>query len=173
MLNDLPAPNRRRQTDYSKIDWSKSNAEIAAELRISDALVWAARRRAVARAGSAKTAPQHREKPAPKRVKRRAAPPPRPARLKMDWSAVDWSLSDDELAIAHRCSHRTVKSKRVEHAPETRPTFFRDLWEGVDWDATDESIAADLRVSLLAVQTARRRYTQNKVPARRGRPPRS
>lgn len=79
-------PPQRRKFAWAEVDWSKSNMEIAREMRTQHTQVWIARRRY-----------------APETVIKQRV---------YDWSAVDWSKSNTEIAKEIGAKYATVSAKR-------------------------------------------------------------
>lgn len=79
-------PPQRRKFAWSEVDWSKSNMEIAREMRTQHTQVWIARQRY-----------------APETVIQQRI---------YDWSEVDWNKSNAEIAEELGAKYSTVSAKR-------------------------------------------------------------
>lgn len=83
---------RKLNVDWSAVDWSKKNVEIAKEIGASHGSV-AYRRRGI-------------------HERRLARPSPR-----IDWSNVNWNKSNSLISIELSCTDRAVAYARLRHAP--------------------------------------------------------
>ena len=90
-----------------------------------------------------------------------------------DWSDVDWSQSNEEIAKIKDRSEYQVRLQRIRTAPETIPPVFNDTWAGTDWSLSDEEIADLTNRSTVAVQVARRRHNPTKIRKRAEKPKKS
>lgn len=72
-----------------------------------------------------------------------------------DWSLVDWSRSNDEIAASLGCSYSAVSNQRQRWSTSTSKTIRVD-WESVDWNQTNAVIARQVGLCEATVARVRR-----------------
>ena len=75
-------------------------------------------------------------------------------RGRVNWSKVDWTLSDSELAVRLDVHQLTVYRNRKDYAPTTVRNK-RIVWDSLDWRKSDEELAEQLSVSVGTVKSQR------------------
>ena len=83
--------------------------------------------------------------------------------MKIDWSDVDWSLTNAEIAAKKQCSPGTVKEARNYLAPETTRNYTEHDWSDVDWRKSDKEIARLKQAKPTTVWEARRRLAPQTI----------
>jgi len=139
---------RNKIPKNSKIDWSKSDAQIAREIGCHASNICRRRRQA-------KIAPVTPHK-----------------RLAVDWRSQPWETKNDtQIAKALGCSNTQVREKRREYARHLqRPRHTNFAWAGQDWTQHDSQIAKARGLTRGAVSSARSRYSKGiKAPRKPGK----
>ena len=131
-----------------KIDWSKSDAEIARLLNVAPSTITRQRQKRGIEAVN-----PHR-------------------RVKTDWRQVPWeTLNDSQIAELLGCSRATVCAKRREYAKHLqRPRHVAFCWKDQNWNLPNEEIAKARGITVGAVSTARTRHAKGvKAPRKPGK----
>lgn len=131
-----------------KIDWLKSDAEIARLLNVSPSTITRQRQKR----GITAVTPHKR--------------------VKTDWRQLQWeTLNDSQIAESLGCSRATVCAKRHEYAKHLqRPRHISFCWQGQNWNLPDEEIAKERGITRGAASSARTRYAEGvKAPRKPGR----
>lgn len=84
-----------------------------------------------------------------------------------DWSTVDWTQRDAEIARGLGCSRESVRQQRRKRGlpPSPGALVYRD-WSGVDWSMTNRAIAEAHGWPVSAVENCRHRLrrTDKSIP---------
>lgn len=135
-----PAKRIKPAIDWSEVDWTKRNCEIAHQLSISESYVSTTRKKIGM----------------PKVTKLRT----------IDVSGFDWRINDSELCRMHKLSAWQCRSLRIlHHAPSPelvrKPQFLPVPgvetvdWTTVDWNKTDTQLAREVGKSKERVRQVR------------------
>lgn len=127
--------SKGRKYNWAGVDWSKSNRQIANELKTTPSYVQRWRE-----LKSPKTALRHR-----KRVGN------------INWQGVDWTQSNEQIARELGTRRDYVVQWRRTLAPETSAQ--RRDWTKVDWSKTDQQIARESGYNPIYVAQQRRVWT--------------
>lgn len=85
-------------------------------------------------------------------------------KLKVDWSAVDWSKTNVEISKEVGVSHGSVAYRRrgIPERRLARPSRRVD-WSSADWNQNNSSIAIQLNCTDRAVAYARLRHAPDRL----------
>jgi len=132
--------------NWEKIDWSKSNVVIAAELSLSRVII--------------------------KRMRTQYAPETRSMIPKETWQKVDWSKSDGVIAKALDSRKVIVGLLRKKYAPMTRRAMcalkIAARYRQVDFNRPSKVIAAELGCGQGYILVLRRKYAPETLEQYRG-----
>lgn len=144
-LSKTPFRRRGRPpvTNWSNVDWSLSNDEVAASLGVAKSCVYYHRRQVLQ---GGKSEP-------------------------INWYAVDWSQTNRQIANETGVSMQTVRAYRRAVCPGAeapREYRKRDAWDTADWSLHDAELARQLGVSRQRVQQVRKQRGTPPAPRPKG-----
>ena len=84
------------------------------------------------------------------------------ARKRRDWSGVDWSMRDIDIAKIIGCSGAAVYHARARFAPDTKSPPLHD-WSVVDWSQSTAVIAEQMGMTRQGVLAARKKHAPETV----------
>ena len=151
---------------WRTMDWTKSNAQIAKELKCTKGAVTINRHR---------HAPEHLKDGHAVHVMFRKGLSPA---TKSKWAGVDWKLSDEVLARRHRCSLTTLDLRRKKFAPGTvirkkcggSYKHLVPLPDVIDWSQSNTALALILQRSYSLVGRLRREQAPHTLQSKGPRP---
>jgi DNA-binding Lrp family transcriptional regulator len=126
------SPSSRRRADFTQVDWSLSNTEIAQQLGVSPSAVYYQRK-------------QHRPDTIVKKYR------------KVDFTKVDWSLSNETIAEQFGATPGYIAFQRKVKSPYTVIEKVRKVdYTKVDWSLPDKEIALKFNTTRKNIRRQRR-----------------